>query len=295
MIDLHIHSNYSDGTYSVSDILKEAEKRKLEIISITDHDSVKAYHEIYNNKSIRNIYEGKIIIGSEIKCYLPEYNLPVEILGYGIDISEIENYLQNNQIMKIQNKYLEYLKKVGKGIGLIFDEDIKIDNEKHAYASDIFQRELIKHLENEEILKKNNISLEPNFYRAEQCNKNSIFYINEKEDFIKIGDIIEKIHDAGGLAFLAHPYIYPTNQTEEMVELIIEKYELDGVECYYSAFTQEQTKRIIEICNKHNKFISGGTDFHGDNRPNTKMGEGKGNLNIKKEIIENWINKISII
>ena len=46
MIDLHIHTTYSDGTYSVKEILKEAQEKKLEVISITDHDNVKAYKEI---------------------------------------------------------------------------------------------------------------------------------------------------------------------------------------------------------------------------------------------------------
>lgn len=89
MIDLHIHTTYSDGTYSVKEILKEAQEKKLEVISITDHDNVKAYKEI-GKIDVNNFYSGKIITGCEFKCVLPEYNLPIEILGYEFEVSIVE-------------------------------------------------------------------------------------------------------------------------------------------------------------------------------------------------------------
>ena len=81
MIDLHIHSTYSDGSYSVKEILQEAENKKLEYISITDHDCIDAYKEL-ENMNIKSFYNGKIIVGCEFKCYLEEFSIPVEILGY---------------------------------------------------------------------------------------------------------------------------------------------------------------------------------------------------------------------
>ena len=81
MIDLHIHSTYSDGSYSVKEILQEAESKKLEYIAITDHDCINAYKEL-ENMDIKDYYKGNIIVGCEFKCYLEEFQIPIEILGY---------------------------------------------------------------------------------------------------------------------------------------------------------------------------------------------------------------------
>lgn len=65
MIDLHIHTNYSDGKCSLTEILKMAEVNQLEYISITDHDTTDAYFEL-ETLNIENYYSGKIMNGIEI-------------------------------------------------------------------------------------------------------------------------------------------------------------------------------------------------------------------------------------
>ena len=67
MIDLHLHTTYSDGTDNVSELLENAEKNNLEIISITDHNELGAYFDLEKHPEIRKKFSGKIIIGSEIK------------------------------------------------------------------------------------------------------------------------------------------------------------------------------------------------------------------------------------
>ena len=289
MVDLHIHSSYSDGSYSVVDILKEAQKKKLEYISITDHDCINAYEEL-KNINITDYYNGKIVIGCEFKCFFKKYNIPIEILGYNLNIEKIKEYFQNNSIMQVQSKYLEIIKEKAKKIGLIFNEKLKL-SDKHCYASAIFQDELLRHPENKELMKKNNISIEPDFYRAEQCNKNSIFYIDENMDLIDIDDILKIIHQANGVAFLAHPYKYPIENIESLVEHIAKNYNIDGIECYYSTFTDEQTQKLLKCTKKYNLYTSGGSDFHGKRKPDISLGIGRGNLKIDKSIILNWVNK----
>lgn len=287
MIDLHIHSNYSDGSESVKGILKEAEKRKLEVISITDHDTIKAYDEL-RMIDIKQYYSGTIISGCEMKCIYEA--TPVEVLGYNIDIEKFRNSknLGQEKYVNIQKKYLEHVKQVGKQIGLRFNDELDINMKRMQYASDIFEKEILKYSENIEILRKNHLELEPNFYRAQQCNPDSIFYIDETTSFPSMEEVIKEIHNAGGLAFLAHAYIYPFDNTLEIVEEMINTHKLDGIECYYSYFSNDQTQNLIKLCNKYNLYMSGGTDFHGKNRPDTQMGIGTGNLRIEKEIIENW-------
>ena len=264
MIDLHIHTTYSDGTYSVKEILKEAQEKKLEVISITDHDNVKAYKEI-GKIDVNNFYSGKIITGCEFKCVLPEYNLPIEILGYEFEVSIVEKFLDSHNNMEKQSKYLEHLKSVEKRIGLTFDENIKVNLERAEYASLIFEREINKYEKNKQILLENGINITTNFYRDAQSNKNSIFYIDEKNDYVQPDEIIDLIHKAGGKSFLAHPYIYRVNNVLEMAQTLINNYNIDGLECYYSLFTQQQTNDLVELCKKNKLYRSGGTDFHGEN------------------------------
>ena len=68
-------------------------------------------------------------------------------------------------------------------------------------------------------------------------------------------------------------------------------YDFDGMECYYSEFSQEQTKGLLEICEKRGLYKSGGSDYHGENKPGILLGTGKDNLQIPNEIIEEWHKK----
>ena len=93
MIDLHLHTNHSDGTDTVTELLEKAEELKLEIISITDHDTVEAYKELENSE-IRNKFSGEILPGVEIKAIYDNHN--IEVLGYGINPNNIKIYKCDN-------------------------------------------------------------------------------------------------------------------------------------------------------------------------------------------------------
>ena len=87
MIDLHIHSIYSDGSKTIEEILKICEEKKIEYISITDHNTVKQYYdEALQNK---NIFSGKVIKGVELNAVFQDKN--IEILGYNITPDIIKN------------------------------------------------------------------------------------------------------------------------------------------------------------------------------------------------------------
>ena len=85
MIDLHTHTCVSDGTDTIREILTNAENTKLEILSITDHDTTEGYKNI---KELRKLFSGIIIPGVELKAFYD--GIPVEVLGYGVDPSKIK-------------------------------------------------------------------------------------------------------------------------------------------------------------------------------------------------------------
>ena len=291
MIDLHIHTNYSDGSEDAIEILRQAEKLNLEIISITDHDEVDAYFEL-NKINIKDYYSGVIVRGIEIKSIYK--GVPIEILGYGIDIKRIKDskYIINQIGGKIQQQHLDKFKKIGKDIGLKFDDNIHIGG-NNVFGSAAFGEEIHKYRENKEIIKKHNLGDSGSeFYRKGQSDINSIFYIDESEFVSPPNQIISEIHQAGGLAFVAHPLLYPFENKLEVIEMFINEFDIDGLECYYSLFNEEETRRLVDLCNRYNIYISGGSDYHGLPKPNINMGTGCGNLNITRDIVKDWIDKL---
>ena len=99
------------------------------------------------------------------------------------------------------------------------------------------------------------------------------------------------IHSAGGIVFLAHPYEYSTNITDNL-QSIIDNFKLDGLECYYSTFTEAQTNRLLELCKKNNLYVSGGSDYHGAKRAGVNIGTGKGNLCVDENRCGLWTSKL---
>ena len=292
MIDLHLHTNYSDGTDSLKELLEKVESKKLEIISITDHDKIDAYLELEKNPELRKVYTGEIIIGTELKTHYKDVS--IEVLAYGVDYKKLN--IHKVDVEKLQNQALETFKEILDREGFKYDsEELYIDKNEPSkqWASFAVASELLKHPENKELIEKSGNFTVTSFFRTHQCNKNSIFYINENKDYIDLNETIKRIHDAGGLAFLAHPYIYPFENVDKTIEEILAETDIDGIECEYSNFTQEETKRAKELVKKYNKYMSGGSDYHANNKPDIDLGTGfENNLNISKDLIADWIDKV---
>ena len=288
MIDLHTHTTYSDGSYNVLELLNEAQKRKLNIISITDHNTIQAHFELLN-PNIRNIFAGEIITGIELTTtYKGE---TIEILGYGFNIETMQCFLNDNVLTFEEKQLKEYelIKKQYKKIGVIFDEkniqfDPKVESSRIAFA-----HEIKKYSQNYKFfLNQESITTNTGFTRNEVYNPKSPLYVDESSLFPSLEKTIEMIHKSGGLAFLAHPFAYSTNIPNDLLN-IINNYELDGLECFYTTFTDEQTNYLINICKENKMYISGGSDFHGSRKKNHNLGTGQGNLYIDENEVSNWI------
>ena len=109
MIDLHMHTHYSDGTNSVTEILQKAEELKLEYISITDHNTCEAHEEL-ENIDVSKYYSGKIITGVELNTIV--LDIPIEILGYGIDIHKIKGVLKNTYLSPEERNLYELTRNI---------------------------------------------------------------------------------------------------------------------------------------------------------------------------------------
>ena len=115
-------------------------------------------------------------------------------------------------------------------------------------------------------------------------------YIDKSEDYPSLEQAIEAIKKCGGLAFMPHLFIYKwVENKEDFIEDIANNYSIDGIECFYTDFSDEQSQYLINLCNRKGLYKSGGSDYHGLNKPKISLAKGYGNLNINKKIIEDWI------
>lgn len=292
MIDLHMHTNHSDGTDSVAELLKNAEKKQLEIISITDHDSIEAYHELDANPDLRSLYSGTLIVGTEMRALYHKRN--IEVLGYGVDYKTLQ--ISKMDSFQIQSHNLERLKEIAQNLGVHYEEEIHIskDDPKYFYGSHVFARSVLKFPENNRIFEEMGLPFEETaFYRVHESNPQSPFYLDNSAYFPSFESVVDAIHAAGGLAFLAHGYVYQFENPNEVIEEMLATTKIDGAECEYPLFSEEQRRDIKAICEKYGKYQSGGSDYHAANKPNIQLGSGiNGNLAIPKSMIENWLPKV---
>ena len=290
MIDIHSHTTYSDGSSSIEELLEEAQKIGLSLLSITDHNTIQAHFELQNS-NIRKKFDGEIISGIEITT---TYNgETIEVLGYGFDLEQMQQFLNDNVLSFKEKQLREYelIKNQYKKIGVIFDENNikfnpKVESCRHAFAI-----EIKKYPQNYKFfLNKKSINTDSGFTRNEVYNPKSPLYVDKSSLFPSLERAIEMIHKSGGIAFLAHTFAYSPNISNELLN-IINNYELDGLECFYTTFTKEQSDYLVKLCAEKGMHMSGGSDFHGTRKKNHNLGTGSGNLCIDESFIKDWINK----
>lgn len=293
MIDMHIHTNHSDGTFSVKEVLEKSEKLRLGYISITDHDNCLAYNEL-KTMNVKEYYSGKIIPGIEIKCFYR--GRLIEVLGYNYNIEKMNNWIDNfykdKQRKDVQTKYFNMLYEDCIKLGLkMSPKEMILWNPEKDWASVTIYKEIKNHEENKEKLPEDLWEEFTTFTKKYCADKTNIFYIDKSNDYPSLEEAIDGIRSAEGIVIIAHIFIYKwAKDKEEMIENIHNNYDIDGFECYHSNFSEEQISYILKYCKNNNLLMSGGSDCHGANKPGIKLAVGKGNLNIDEAIIKNWVN-----
>lgn len=292
MIDLHMHTVNSDGTDSVIEILRKAQEKNLKYIAITDHDNCNAYTEL-ENIHVKKYYDGKIIPGIEIKCSYG--NHLIEVLGYKIDTNKMKQwateFYKDKTRESSQTKYLNILYDKCIELGLKMKPKEQIPwNPKNDWASVTIYYELKSHEENKEKLPED-LWEEFNTFSKKYCGSEKYpFYIDKTPDYPTTQEAIDAIKSCGGLVFLPHLFIYKwAENKEKLIDNILEKYEVDGIECMHSSFSEEEIKYLINLCNERHYYKSGGSDYHGEHKPKIQMGIGKGNLQIPDSFVEEWL------
>lgn len=273
MIDLHCHSTCSDGSLTPAELLELAESKGLKILSVTDHSNVRAYQEL-EDPAVRKRFSGRLLRGCEFSTMVRQQN--VEILGYGIDPAPVAEFFaeRRKRIPDMMRAELQLIYETYRKLGVRLDWAVEdFEREKYISAKRYVLAQLKEFPENHRFcLDPENLNEPLHYYRRELYNPESPLYVDYSPLAASSDEIVGLIHRAGGKAFLAHCYQYTPIITDALEELA-RTLKLDGLECYYNSFTKEQTKFLLELCDRNGLLVSGGSDFHGALRPAVALGQ----------------------
>ena len=260
-VDLHLHTNYSDGKLSVSDTIGLANSKGISVLSITDHDSVGGVYEAIQQSKLLGI---NCISGLELSCRnenskisFPD-DISIHILAYNIDY-------ENDQLLS----YLKYYHSKRKEILLsLIDElisegfDSKYDDIYIISGTQMRIQDIINHI---------NYSFTYNKKRENLLKIANSYYRRLFSIDCTLENAIRLIKNAGGFPVLAHAffsykdYDIIKNERKEVYSLLNYLCELgiQGIEVFYSRFSDAQTKWLLQEARNRNLLITVGSDFHG--------------------------------
>lgn len=257
-VDLHIHTTASDGTFSPKEIVEMAAKKNMKAIAITDHDNIDGLKEANHYANLSNL---EFINGIEFSC--SSGNNEVHILGYFLNLED-ELFLKRvKSLLKSRDeRNRKIIEKLNKNGIIISIEDVKKESPGNLLGRVHFANALIKkgYCANiseafERFLGKNGLAYEP---RLNCPPETVIAYLKEN----------------GAFSSLAHPKFISTDDNF-VLNLInnLKKCGLNGLEVNYSAFTNEEKQKYKSWAKKFDLIITGGSDFHGDNREHLVLGQ----------------------
>ena len=246
--DLHCHTTTSDGLYTPAQLVRMAAKAGIDIIAVTDHDTVEGCDEAVATIKQEQL-SLKLIKGVELSIDSADSGT-VHLVGLGIDTDNkklrerLEDFKEDREkrIYRTLAKLAElgYLLSIQDVLALT-GEDVKSLGRPHVAAA-LVQKGYFKNVQDA-------------FDRLLYTNGPA--YIRHLKP--KIKEAVKLIHDAGGLAIIAHPH---TIKNEEIFEQLLQS-GVDGLEAYYPEHTPEKLKEYKNIAFSRNLKISGGSDFHG--------------------------------
>ena len=244
--DLHTHTSCSDGLLAPEELVEAAKEAGLSYIAITDHDTVAGLHQLYE----QGLYPQpgiRIIPGIEFSAH--HETSEIHILGYNIDIYNKELGDRLNDV--VEGRWTRFSTMVEKLQGLGYDIN-ETDVLEIADGSTSISR---SHIAQTMVRKGYFPTVAETF--AQLLEKGKPAYVSHYR--LEPEEIIDLIKNSGGTPVLAHPKLV---KDDELVEELLKK-GIEGIEAIYPRHTDEDTKRYLEMADKYNLLVTGGSDFHG--------------------------------
>ena len=270
--DLHSHSTFSDGSLTPTELIALAKRSGLSALALTDHNTTKGLAEFLDAGKENGV---QAVAGCEFST--ENEGKELHILGLFLPEKswvEVEDFLEFQRMAKHNSnvKLIENL--AAGGYEISYEEvaaitDAEEFNRNHV-ARVLFKKGYVKSVDEafKTLLKKGGGYYEP-------AKKHSSL------------STIRFIKANGGVAVWAHPFLSLKNK-EEIKVFLPKAVEagLDGMEVLYSTYTPEQTEKAKNLADKFGLLYSGGSDFHGEGKPDISLGTGYGNLKIPYEFYQ---------
>ncbi len=252
-VDLHIHSNFSDGELSPEEIVNKAKVKGLQVISITDHDSIDGVQVTVQIGISKGL---EIVPGVEISC---EYkNEEIHILGYFFDVKNVKLNKVLKELQASREIRMKKMIKKANNFGFNLNYNDVIDFCEHSVPGRV-------HL-GKALVKKGYVKNISKAFSKYLYHDGPLY---EKRYKISPRDIISIIKQANGLTALAHPGLLKKSKTiYNIIDMGIQ-----GLEVNYPLHSQEETNCLLSIAKEHSLLVTGGSDFHGLSTKNISLGD----------------------
>lgn len=291
-IDLHIHTNKSDGALTPKEVIDEAVRNGVDTIAIADHDTVEAYDDsLFEYAKVNNV---KLIKAVEISTKIAKAG--IHVLGYNIDLKNAE---LNEKLYALRNARHIYLHNVAQkleelGYKVNVDELDKVDAVTKAHIA----LDVVTNSENKEILMQNFEHIpEKGEFIETIMNEGCPAYT--KKETITPKEAAELIRIAGGKAVLAHPvaYEHEDNLTDDEILDIVKDMKADGIETNYIYINRKnetinEIKKWNEFASKCNLPVTIGSDFHNKDGIRPEIGLINKDVDFSEEYLEKIISWI---
>lgn len=269
-IDLHVHSTESDGTFTPEELVSEAKRAGLSAFALTDHDTCAGIDKITALAKEQDI---ELIPGIELST--DYHGKEVHIVGLYIDTKNKTLLKKTEEYRKCRGErnalMVEALQKEGLSITM---EALIAENPDCVITRANIARFLYEHGQIKSVREAFDR------YIGDHCK----CYVGRLK--VSSADAVRLIKEAGGTAILAHPLLYgmSTANLQKMIDEL-KPAGLDGLEAIYSTYTTGQEQQMKRLAKENCLLISGGSDFHGTNKPDIKLGTGKGHLYIPYSVL----------
>lgn len=264
-IDLHVHTTASDGTYCPRDVVSLAAMQGLKAIALTDHDTMAGLPEAGEAGELLGV---TIVPGIELST---DYRgTEVHLLGYFLnpEAPQLKAYMDWVQTARRtrNKKIVEKLQKKGFDITM---EQLENDNPGAVLGRPHMAKRLVE---------TGAVDSVKEAFRRYLTRGRSCYVARE---YISFGDGAKLIRDCGGIAVLAHPlgYGFDRSALETLVKDAVAA-KVTGMEIYYTGYTRSDMEKLFDLAEKYTLLPTGGSDFHGDNKPGVQIGTGDGNLSV---------------
>lgn len=271
MIDLHMHSTFSDGTLTPTELVELAKQNNIEVMAITDHDNIDGLKEGRKEAEKKGI---TFVDGIEISANF--LNKDIHILGYCLNLEDKEflRWLEGLQ-EKRHNRTIEMLKKLNK-LGI----EISLAEVEDEVFGNVIGRPHIAQM----IIKKGFATTMDEVFDRYLGDGKPAYVPKVGVDMV---EVVKRLKDNGAIAVLAHPHLI--SHSEDTVVNIIDnlvKNGLDGLELYYLNMDIKKRKKFLKIAKKRDLILTGGSDFHGFHRIGINLGMGDISIEIFQKMIE---------